>query len=110
MSRLLLKQETPALSLVASHPLTSGLARLIIAGLVAFALSPIDLITDFIPVMGYLDDLILLPLGIALVLRLIPPAVMEGYRESARQRFAAGKPVSHVAGFVIVLIGLFAIG
>lgn len=105
-----LKQETLALYLAARHPLTPWLARLIIAGLVAYALSPIDLIPDFIPVLGYLDDLILLPLGIALVLRLIPPAVMEECRESAQQRFAAGKPVSRTAGFIIVLIWLIALG
>jgi uncharacterized membrane protein YkvA (DUF1232 family) len=105
-----LKQETLALYLAARHPLTPWLARLIIAGLVAYALSPIDLIPDFIPVLGYLDDVILLPLGIALVLRLIPPAVMEECRESAQQRFAAGKPVSRTAGFIIVLIWLLALG
>ncbi len=104
-----LKQETLALYLAARHPLTPWPARLIIAGLVAYALSPIDLIPDFIPVLGYLDDLILLPLGIALVLRLIPPAVMEECRESARQRFATGKPVSRTAGLTIILIWLAAL-
>ena len=104
-----LKQETLALYLAARHPLTPWFARVIIAGLVAYALSPIDLIPDFIPVVGYLDDLILLPLGIALVLQLIPPAVMQECRESARQRFADGKPVSRAAALMIVLIWLIAI-
>ena len=101
-----LKRETLALYLAARHPQTPWLARWIIAGLVAYALSPIDLIPDFIPILGYLDDLILLPLGFALVLRLIPHAVMVECRQSADQRFASGKPVSQAAGLLIVAIWL----
>ena len=78
-----LKQDTLALYLVARHPQTPWLARFIIAGLAAYALSPIDLIPDFIPVVGYLDDLILLPLGIALAIRMIPPAVLTECRAAA---------------------------
>jgi uncharacterized membrane protein YkvA (DUF1232 family) len=67
---------------------------------VAYALSPIDLIPDFIPVLGHLDDLILVPLGIWLVLRLIPPEVMADARAQAE---AAGRPGGSIWGVVIVV-------
>jgi uncharacterized membrane protein YkvA (DUF1232 family) len=79
-----------------------GLAILI----VGYALSPIDLIPDFIPVLGYLDDVILLPAAIVLCIRLIPPHVLEECRVQATDAFASGKPVSHTAGAIIVLIWL----
>lgn len=101
-----LKQDTLALYLVARHPQTPRLARFIIAGLVAYALSPIDLIPDFIPVVGYLDDLILLPLGIALVIRMIPPAVLAECRATAHETFGDGKPVSRAAGAIVIAIWL----
>ncbi len=78
-----LKQEVLALSFAYRHPQTPWVARLVVAGVVAYALSPIDLIPDFIPVLGLLDDLILLPAGIALALRLIPASVMAESREQA---------------------------
>ena len=59
-------------------------AKAVIVCVVGYALSPIDLIPDFIPVLGYLDDLVLIPLGIALVLRMIPPAVLDECRGRAR--------------------------
>lgn len=99
-----LKQDTLALYLVARHPQTPWLARLLIAGLVAYALSPIDLIPDFIPVLGYLDDLILLPLGIALAVRLIPDHVLAECRAAAEAAFLEGRPISRTAGVVIVAI------
>lgn len=101
-----LRTDTLALYLAARHARTPWLARLLIAGLVAYALSPIDLIPDFIPVLGYLDDLILLPLGIAVVVRMIPPEVLEECRAAARQTFSGGRPVSRVAGGVVVAIWL----
>ena len=99
-----LKQDTLALYLVARHPQTPWLARLLIAGLVAYALSPIDLIPDFIPVLGYLDDLILLPLGIALAVRLIPDNVLAECRAAAQQAFKDGRPVSWTAGLIVVAV------
>jgi uncharacterized membrane protein YkvA (DUF1232 family) len=101
-----LKQDTLALYLAARHPQTPWLAKLIIAGVVAYALSPVDLIPDFIPVLGYLDDLILLPLGISLAIRMIPPHLLDECRERARITFAEGKPVSRLAGVMILLIWL----
>ena len=79
----LLKADTHALYLAARHPGTPWYAKLLLAAVVAYALSPIDLIPDFIPVLGYVDDLVLLPLGIALALRLIPPPVLAECRARA---------------------------
>jgi chromate transporter len=78
-----LKRETYALYLAVRDPRTPWYARAVAAAVVAYALSPLDLIPDFIPVIGYLDDLILVPLGIALALRLIPEPVMRECRERA---------------------------
>jgi len=77
-----------------------------VAAIVAYALSPIDLIPDFVPILGYLDDLVLIPLGVTLAIKMIPPAVMSECRAQAREVMANGKPVSRVAGVVIVLIWL----
>lgn len=79
-----LKRDSLTLYLVARHPETPLLAKALAAGVAAYALSPIDLIPDFIPVLGYLDDLILLPLGIAAAIRLVPPAVLAECRKTAR--------------------------
>ena len=99
-----LKQETYALYLAARHPDTPWYAKLLVAGIVAYALSPIDLIPDFVPILGYLDDLILLPLGIALALRMIPPPVLAECRARAQEVLRYGKPVSRLAAAVIVAI------
>ena len=76
-------------------------------------MSPIDLIPDFIPVIGYLDDLVLIPLGIALAIKLIPDTVLAECRARARDTLPESKPVSRVAGAVIiaiwVLVALFAL-
>jgi uncharacterized membrane protein YkvA (DUF1232 family) len=98
--------QTLALYLAARHPATPWYARWLVAAIVAYALSPIDLIPDFIPIVGYLDDLILLPLGIALAIRMIPPAVMHECRLQAQQQLRQNKPVSRTAAVVIVLIWL----
>ncbi|CAI8716989.1 YkvA family protein [Methylococcus capsulatus] len=97
-----LKAETLALFLAARHPATPWYAKLLVAGIVAYAFSPIDLIPDFVPVLGYLDDLVLIPLGILLALRLIPPLVLAECRAKAAEMAATGRPVSRAAGFVIV--------
>ena len=75
-------------------------------GVAAYALSPIDLIPDFIPVLGYLDDAILVPLGIMLVVRLMPPELMAEYRAAAA--VAEGKPVSRTGAAFIVALWLLA--
>jgi uncharacterized membrane protein YkvA (DUF1232 family) len=101
-----LKAETFALYLAARDPGTPWYAKLFAAGIVAYAFSPIDLVPDFVPVLGYLDDLILIPLGIALAIKLVPPSVLAECRERAQETIRNGKPVSRVAGAVIVVIWL----
>ena len=75
-----LKRDAVTVYLVARHPGTPWAVRLLALAVAAYALSPIDLIPDFIPVLGYLDDLVLVPLGILLAVRLIPPKVMREHR------------------------------
>jgi uncharacterized membrane protein YkvA (DUF1232 family) len=99
-----LKADTLALYFAARHPATPWYAKLLVAAIVAYALSPIDLIPDFVPVLGYLDDLVLLPLGIALALRLIPAAVLDECRVQARALTGDGKPVSRMAALVVILL------
>ena len=101
-----LKAETFALYLAARDPRTPWYAKFLVAGIVAYALSPIDLIPDFVPVLGYLDDLILIPIGIALAIKLVPHQVLAECRARAQKTIQNGKPVSRVAGAVIVVIWL----
>src|SRR3954449_10795656 len=101
-----LKVETLALYLVARDPRVPWYARLFVAAVVAYALSPIDLIPDFIPVLGYLDDLIIVPLGLALALRMVPPHVLDECRARAREELADARPRSRTAMLVIVGIWL----
>ena len=101
-----LKKETLAIYLACKDSRVPWYARALAAVVVAYALSPIDLIPDIIPVIGYLDDLILVPLGIALVLRMIPPDVLAECREKAETAMAQTTPTSRIAAVVIVLIWL----
>ena len=99
-----LKAETYALYLAAQHPDTPWYAKLVAGVTVAYAFSPIDLIPDFVPVLGYLDDLIIVPLGAALAIRLIPPRVMADCRIRASEEFKGGVPMSRSTAVVIVVI------
>jgi uncharacterized membrane protein YkvA (DUF1232 family) len=101
-----LRSETYALFLAYRDPRTPWHARLFAACVVAYAASPIDLIPDFIPVLGYLDDLILIPLGLALALRMIPAPVMADSRARAREVMAGDRPTSWAVVAVIVAIWL----
>ena len=101
-----LKAESFALYLAARDPRTPWYVKFLVGGIVAYAYSPIDLIPDFVPILGYLDDLILIPLGIALVIKLVPDAVLAECRTRAQETLQNGKPVSRVAGAVIVVIWL----
>ncbi len=96
-----LKKEVYALYLAYRDPRTPWYAKAVAALVVAYAFSPIDLIPDPIPVLGYLDDLVLVPLGAALALRLIPPDVMVEARAKTEELLRAGKPISW-GGAVIV--------
>ncbi|HEY9214199.1 MAG TPA: YkvA family protein [Ancylobacter sp.] len=97
-----LKREILALWIASRNPRTPWYAKLAAGLVAAYALSPIDLIPDVIPVLGYLDDLIIVPLGIALAVRLIPPEMMADYRQQAA--ILAQRPVSPRAAVVIALI------
>lgn len=99
-----LKADTMALYLAARHPQTPWYAKLLVTAIVAYALSPIDLIPDFIPLLGYLDDLVLLPLGIVLAVKLIPAPVLAACRAEAQALMLKNKPVSFVAGVLVVVI------
>ena len=100
----MLRRETYALYLAVRDPRTPWYARLVVAGVVAYALSPLDLIPDFVPVLGYLDDLILVPLGLALALRLVPGDVMAECRAQAATAVAAGKPISRLGAAIVIAI------
>lgn len=102
-----LKKETYAIYLASQHPKVPWYARLLAAGVVAYAFSPIDLIPDMIPVFGALDDLLVVPVGIWLVLKMIPPEVLAECREKAEAATSEGKPANWVAAGVIVAIWLF---
>jgi uncharacterized membrane protein YkvA (DUF1232 family) len=104
----LLKRDTLALYLASRHPRVPWTARLFIAAVAAYALSPIDLIPDIIPVLGYLDDLLLVPLGIWLALKMIPPDILAECRAAAETRLAEGQPVSRTAAAVIIALWLLA--
>jgi uncharacterized membrane protein YkvA (DUF1232 family) len=97
-----LKRETYALYLAARHPKTPWYAKLFASAVAAYAFSPIDLIPDFIPVIGYLDDLILVPLGLVIAIKLIPQEVMAECRSRAQEAMANGKPVSRTAAAVVI--------
>lgn len=97
-----LKHDIGALWLAARNSLTPWYAKAVAGGVAAYALSPIDLIPDFIPVLGYLDDLILVPLGIALAVRLIPPPLFNEFREAATLR--SKHPASKLAVVVVISV------
>jgi uncharacterized membrane protein YkvA (DUF1232 family) len=99
-----LKRDVVALWIAAGDPRTPMRAKWIAGAVAAYALSPIDLIPDFIPVFGYLDDLLIVPLGIALAIRLIPPALMSEFRVRATDR--AERPRSYIAAMLVVMIWL----
>ncbi len=94
------KQDVVALYIAARDPRVPRHVKLAATAIAAYALSPIDLIPDFIPVLGYLDELILLPIAIALVIRMIPGPLMEQFRAEARRR--SERPVSRMAAAVII--------
>ena len=98
-----LKKETYAIYLACKDPRVPWYAKLLAGCIVAYAFSPIDLIPDFIPIIGYLDDLIIVPLLIWLVLKMIPVAVLNECREKA-EAMSGGKPTSKIAAVIIVAI------
>jgi uncharacterized membrane protein YkvA (DUF1232 family) len=101
-----LKTEVYALYLAYRDPRTPWVGKAVAAMVVAYAFSPIDLIPDPIPILGYLDDLILVPLGVIIALRLIPADVMVDSRLKAAEVMASGKPVSWVGAVIIGAVWL----
>lgn len=96
-----LKRDVVALWIAARDPRVPRLAKLVAGLVAAYALSPIDLIPDFIPVLGHLDDLLIVPAGLWLALRLVPPALMTQFRAQADAR---ARPISYWAAAVVALI------
>ncbi len=99
-----LKIEVYALYLAYRDPRVPWYAKIFAACVVGYAFSPIDLIPDPIPVLGYLDDLIILPLGIFLALKMIPKDVMAESREKTKAITKEGKPKNWVAAGIIIII------
>ncbi|GCE24030.1 YkvA family protein [Dictyobacter kobayashii] len=102
----LLKREIYALYFAYKDPRVPWYSRLFTACVIGYALSPLDLIPDFIPVLGLVDDLLLLPLGIYLALKMIPEPVLLESRQRADILLAEGRPVNRVAAAVIIAIWL----
>ena len=101
-----IKLDVHALYLASRDPRVPWYAKVLALAVAGYALSPIDLIPDFIPVIGYLDDLIIVPIGIFLVVRLVPAEVMAEHRELAKA--AQDRPVSRGAGVAIIAVWLAA--
>ena len=99
-----LKIEIYAMYLAYKDPRVPWYARIFAACVVGYAFSPIDLIPDPIPILGYFDDLIPIPLGVVLALKMIPKEVMTECRERSQELMRQGKPVNRVAGIIIIAI------
>ncbi|MBS3848884.1 YkvA family protein [Devosia sp. J2-20] len=102
-----IKRDVIAVWLAARDVRTPMAVRILAAAIAAYALSPIDLIPDFIPVLGYLDDLLIVPLGIVAVVKLIPAPLFAEFRAAASQ--IAAKPVSRLGMLAVILIWLLAV-
>jgi len=101
-----IKRDVVAVYFAARDPRTPPLVRLLAVLVAAYALSPIDLIPDFIPIIGYLDDLLIVPLGLLLVVRLLPPEVLAASR--ARAATVLERPRSTIAAAVFIALWLAA--
>ena len=104
-----LKRDVVALWIAGRDRRVPWHAKAVAAAVAAYALSPIDLIPDFIPGLGYFDDLILVPLGIALAVRLIPPALMAEFRAEATRREALPRSRAAATGIVALWLGAAAL-
>jgi len=99
-----IRRDAVAVWIASRDPRVPWYAKLIAAAVAAYAFSPIDLIPDFVPVIGYLDDLVIVPAGILLTVRLIPAGLMDEFRAEAKRRIE--QPSSRVGAAVIVLLWL----
>lgn len=98
-----IKRDVVALWIAARDPRTPVLAKVAAGAVAAYALSPVDLIPDIVPVLGYLDDLLIVPLGIMLAVRLVPPPLMAEFRAAAAAR--QGRPISR--GGLVLIVALW---
>ena len=103
-----IKQQTMTAYYAARDPRTPLWVRFLAVFIVAYAISPIDFIPDFIPVLGYLDDLLIVPLGLMLIIRFTPDLVLEDAKALAEQ--SSAKPVSYIAAIFIGIIWLLIVG
>ena len=101
-----IKRDVHALYLAARDPRVPWYAKVIAVEVAAYALSPIDLIPDFIPVVGYLDDLLIVPLGIMLAIKLVPPEAMAEHRAAAEREQARPQSPAGVAAVVAIWIAI----
>ena len=101
---LALREQVYAVALALRHPRTPWYAKAIAAGTIAYFLAPIDLIPDPIPILGHLDDLLIVPLGVWLVIRLTPREVMQECRDKARKDLAASPRAALVVTLIIVAV------
>lgn len=99
-----LKSMVHTLYLTRKDPRIPWSAKILGALVIGYAFSPVDLIPDPIPILGYVDDLLILPLGIALVIKMIPQEVIQEYEVKARYNFDTNKPRNWIAGSIIILI------
>ncbi len=101
-----LKKEAVALYVAARDPRVPWYAKALMGIVLAYTFSPIDLIPDFVPVLGYVDDLLVVPLGIVLTLKMIPAEVMADARRQAAQSFRQGQPVSRIGALIVIAVWL----
>src|SRR5918999_986958 len=104
-----LSAQTYALYLAYRHPRTPWYAKVFAALVVGYVFSPIDPIPDFIPVVGLLDEMVVVPLGVLIAAKMIPRQVMEECKEKARRMTEGEKPVSRVAAVVVVAVWLLCV-
>jgi uncharacterized membrane protein YkvA (DUF1232 family) len=105
---LLVKRDVHAIYCAAHDPRVPWYAKALAICVAGYALSPIDLIPDFVPILGYMDDIIIVPLGILIVVKLIPPEIMAEHRAVAAS--AQDRPVSRTAALVIAIVWTACIG
>lgn len=99
-----LKKEIYILYLASKHPKTPWYTKAFIMLIVGYAFSPVDLIPDFLPILGYLDEFIILPIGVTFAIKLLPKIVLDECKEIANNNPPGKKPKSWIAGAIIVLI------
>lgn len=105
-----LKRDIMAVYIACKRPEIPWYVKLLAIIIIGYALSPIDLIPDFIPVLGYIDDLVLLPLGIGLLVKLIPNEVLEVCRHEAEEKYEGKRPDNWISGIIIIMIWVAVIG